>query len=149
MKNAERYFLSCSMFTRTISNQKWNIAIIYGLELLNIHFPATTGLKNVDIGSWTINYFQISTGEIPQVYRKCSNELLISSSELHRTHQATYTGSNHCHSIRILLLRRKFPLASFFCELLLWWPPRGCFPNHSNLNLSKSRVNHYLSYISS
>lgn len=68
------------------------------------------------------------------------------------THHTTYIVTNRPHFLHILLVRSEFYLRSFFLQstalALCNWLASGCFPNHNNLNLFNSWVNHYLPYIS-
>lgn len=79
-------------------------------------------------------------------YGKCSNDIqsLVSPVQISktRTRHASYTASNHSHSLRIPLVRRNLHSNSLFTRTL-----RKYFSGQCNLDVFKSKVNRYRSYI--
>lgn len=97
--------------------------------------------------------------EMPLAYcyshGKCSNKLLCLVPPIQtfatKTCLAKSTGLNNSNPWHILLVKRLFHSKSFLLRTATFWKwlQRGCLPEHYNLNLFKSRVNCYLSSLSS
>lgn len=79
-------------------------------------------------------------------YGTCSNDIqsLVSPVQTSktRTRHVSYTASNHSHPLRIPLVRRNLHWSSLFIRTL-----RKYFSDQCNLDVFKSKVNRYRSYI--
>lgn len=150
-----------STFPRARSGLKWSTVVIFAQDPPLSSLDRVQRRLRVVVGDklfCTLQPFSHRRGveSLSLLYRyfngKCSDEMRSLDPPVlnftARTRHATHIAENHPQSPHIPLARCKFHSSSFFPRTTALWNrrPRGCFPDHYNLNLFSSRVDRYLSY---
>lgn len=122
------------------------IAAVYGMELVNQHFPVFPefyGLAEDDL-------FSIVSLPYCYLHGKCSTDLnsLVPPVQTFavRIRHSFSEESNHSHFFRIEIIMRKFHTDSFSPEN--WNVVEQRFRKYYNLNIFKARISRYLSSLS-